>query len=108
MLCLFIYSANVAQIELWPLLGFLGLVVGIVINAISLKQSIKKSKAEHDDKFVGKELLNEKLIGMNVQVLSISKEVDELKRDNQREHDEIKRDLLKRLDQIWNWIEKRG
>lgn len=107
MLCLFIYS-TVAQIELWPLLGFAGMVVGIVLNAISVRQSIKKAKIEHDDKYVSKELLNEKIIGINMKVMSITKEVDELKKDNQREHDQLKKDFNDTVNRIWDWIQKRA
>lgn len=108
MLCLYFISATTAQIDLWPLLGFLGLVAGIVLNTISVRQSIKKAKIEHDDKYVSKELLNEKTIGMNVQILSISKEVDELKKDNQREHDALKKEFVERLNYIFEWIKEKS
>lgn len=108
MLCLFIYSTVVAQIDLIALIAVLIAIGGFIINLISVKQSTKKAKAEHDDKYVSKELLSEKIIAMNVKVISIGKEVDELKRDNQREHDDIKREFVQRLDFIFEWIKEKS
>jgi len=108
MLCVFTYSMVVAQVEVWALMSFLVALCGAIVSIISVRQSIKKAKSEHEDSFARKELLNEKIIAVNLQIMSINKEVDELKRDNQREHDAIKKEFVERVNMIFEWIKQKS
>lgn len=108
MLSNFIVSAVVAQIDLLAFIAILIAVAGAIINLIALKMSARKANQEHEDKFVRQEILTEKLNGMNTQICSIVKEVNELKHDNQREHDQLKKDFNDTVNRIWDWIQKRA
>jgi len=100
MLCLFLVTSLPAQIELWPLLGFVGVVITIILNAVSVRQSIKRAKIEHDEKFATKELLDEKIKVVDIQITLMDKEICADRATNLREHDSIKKDIDSKLDSI--------
>lgn len=87
------------NIEIFPILEYIGLTLTIIVSSMVIGRSIKNGYQKYIDQQISM---------MNIYVSNIEREVAELKKDNQREHDEIKRDLLNRLDQIWNWIQKKG
>lgn len=102
------HQATLAQIDFLGLFAMLIAIIGTLISFFSLKQAIKKAQSEHEETFAKKELMIEKFVAMNLQVMAVNKEVDELKKDNRREHDELKKEFIERLNMIWDWIQKKA
>jgi hypothetical protein len=100
MLCLFIYSTVVAQVDIMALSAILLAAGGFVLNLVSTKQSVKKAKAEHDEKFASKEFVNEKIKVIDVQLTLIDKEMCADRATNLREHDSIKTEFVRQVEGV--------
>lgn len=100
MLCIFIFSTVVAQIDLMALFAILIAAIGLVLNFVATKQSVKKAKIEHDEKFATKEFVNEKIKVVDVQLTLIDKEMCSDRATNLREHDSIKTEFVRQVEGV--------
>lgn len=100
----FIYT-TVAEVSKGDYAIFLAF-IGIIINFFALRQSIIKNRREHEERYVTKEQLNEKLKIVDVQLTLIDKDACKDRENNIREHDSIKKDIDSKLDSINKTVDK--
>jgi hypothetical protein len=95
-----VQEIQIAQtITLFEALRFIGIILTIVLTGMGISRQIKKNHNEYVDN---------KMKVFDIRLTSLEKEVDDNKKDNQREHDAIKQEFVDRVNMIFEWIKRKA
>lgn len=81
---------------------------GSIISFGSLKLMRTKMIQENKDKMASKIFVREEVTKIEIQTLSVGKQLDDHKHNNEREHDNIRKEVSEKLDLIIELVKSKS